>query len=363
MNDSPQTRCLDINPKLERGKIFPVFIPFAGCPHHCIFCAQESQTGKGKQDATKAIAEAERAFPKFLANAQTPLIDIAFYGGTFTAISDEDFSLCLAFFEKCKKQAQQHGVTVLGRCSTRPDALPDALYDALYGALYKDRLNKLRSAGIDLIELGIQSFDDTVLSLSSRAYTKENAQKGCQTVLENGFKLGIQLMAGLPEQNEAVFLNDVKTALSLKPHCLRYYPCLVPEQTALAKLYRAQKYAPWTNEQCIKTLGYALAMAWKAKIPVIRLTVAPEQEFDTHLVAGPRHPALGSDIMGYALYVFLKEELAALERPAQNILIPAKYQGCFFGSKNYLKNEYAKFISLGQLTFIHEKFNKIKIYY
>lgn len=359
MDTALKTLCLAVNPKLERGKIFPLFIPFAGCPHHCIFCAQDSQTGKGKQSADQAIGEAKLAFPEFLAKtksqkklpAKSPVIDMAFYGGTFTAISDNNFSLCLDFFEGCKELARQHGMKLLGRCSTRPDAL------------HRERLKKLQAAGIDLIELGIQSFEGTVLEQSGRAYAKETALTACKTVLENGFKLGIQLMAGLPAQDEAMFLNDVETAISLTPHCMRYYPCLVPAGTDLAKLFLAKKYTPWTNEQCIQTLGYALALAWQAQIPVIRLTVAPEKEFDTHLVAGPRHPALGSDIMGYAFYTLLKDTLAKLEQPAQKIYIPAPYQGCFFGTKNWLKEEYAELVPLKKIIFTKEQSEQIKIVY
>lgn len=351
MDTALKTLSLVLNPKLERGKIFPIFIPFAGCPHHCIFCAQEQQTGKGKQSVAKAISEAKNAFPEFLAKIKSPLVDIAFYGGTFTAISDADFSLCLAFFAESKEFAKQHGITLLGRCSTRPDAL------------HEERLNQLHAAGIDLIELGIQSFNDTVLTQSSRAYTKKTALTACETVLQNGFKLGIQLMAGLPSQDETVFLKDTETALAINPHCMRYYPCLVPEGASLAKLFFEKKYTPWANEQCIQTLGCALAMAWQAKIPVIRLTVAPEQEFDSRLVAGPRHPSLGSDIMGYAIYTLLKETLAKLEQPVQKILVPAKYQGCFFGTKNWLKKEYAELVPLGRLIFAKEQSEQIMIVY
>lgn len=360
MDTASKTLCLPVNPKLDRGKIFPVFIPFAGCPHHCIFCAQESQTGKGKQSVAKAIGEAKLAFPEFLAKtksrlkkspAEKTIIDIAFYGGTFTAISDTDFSLCLAFFKDCKELAGQHNITLLGRCSTRPDAL------------HEERLAKLQAIGIDLIELGIQSFDDAVLSQSSRACTKETALTACQTVLQKGFKLGIQLMAGLPSQDEAVFLKDIETALAIMPHCMRYYPCLVPEGTPLAKLFLEEKYTPWTNEQCIHTLGYALAMAWKKRIPVIRLTVAPEQEFDMHLAAGPRHPALGSDIMGYAIYTILKDTLAKLKRPVQKICIPANFQGCVFGTKNRLKKRFSSLIPVEKIIFTKEKSDKIIISY
>lgn len=351
MTPDSKTEYITVNPKLERGTIFPIFIPFAGCPHHCIFCAQEEQTGKGRQSVEKAIAEAKTAFPEFLARTKSPLIDMAFYGGTFTTINDEDFSLCLDFFASCKELAGKKDIALLGRCSTRPDAL------------VPDRLQQLKTAGIDLIELGIQSFDNTVLTQSKRAYAKETAILGCKTVLTQGFKLGIQLMAGLPSQNQAIFLKDIETALSLKPHCMRYYPCLVPQKTPLARLFAEEKYSPWTNDMCIETLGKALAMAWQAHVPVIRLTVAPEQEFDTHLVAGPRHPSLGSDIQAYALYSLIKEALTAHTALVQKILIPAHLQGCFFGTKNWLKNAYAKSIPLEKLIFYKEKSDKIKIWY
>lgn len=351
MQITPQAQILSVSPKLERGTIFPIFIPFAGCPHHCIFCAQDSQTGAGRQSVAQAIDKAKLAFPEFLAKTKSALIDIAFYGGTFTAIDETDFSLCLDFFRSCKELAQKKGITLLGRCSTRPDALAP------------DRLQALKSMGIDLIELGIQSFNDTVLAQSKRAYNEETAVLACQIVLAQGFKLGIQLMAGLPGQNEAVFLKDVKTALARPPHCMRFYPCLVPDKTPLARLFREGKYLPWTNEMCIETLGSALAMAWQAKTPVIRLTVAPEQEFDAHLAAGPRHPSLGSDIQAYAIYSLIKKSLAAHNSPAQKILIPAHLQGCFFGTKNWLKDAYAKHIPLNILIFNKEITGEIKICY
>lgn len=350
--------------KLNRGKIFPVFIPFAGCPFQCIFCSQETQTGKGEQSVFSAIKNAGKDFPFFLEQVknktprrnetQETVIDIAFYGGTFTAVSEKDFALCLDFFKSCKKLAEPHAVTVLGRCSTRPDALAP------------ERLEKLKNAGIDLIELGIQSFDDTVLLKSKRGYCAKQAAFACRQVLDLGFNLGIQLMAGLPAQAPDIFLNDVRKALDLTPRCLRYYPCLVPGGTGLAALFLKKEYVPWSNEMCIETLGMALHEAWLAKIPVIRLTVAPEQAFDENLLAGPRHPALGSDILSFALYILIKNAVSDLKascpqnskfplpasaRAIHKILIPARYQGCFFGTRNRHKNIYAELLPLEKFVF------------
>lgn len=350
--------------KLNRGKIFPVFIPFAGCPFQCIFCSQETQTGKGEQSVFSAIKNAGKDFPFFLEQVknktprrnetQETVIDIAFYGGTFTAVPEKDFALCLDFFKSCKKLAEPHAVTVLGRCSTRPDALAP------------ERLEKLKNAGIDLIELGIQSFDDTVLLKSKRGYCAKQAAFACRQVLDLGFNLGIQLMAGLPAQDPDIFLNDVRKALDLTPRCLRYYPCLVPGGTGLAALFLKKEYVPWSNEMCIETLGMALHEAWLAKTPVIRLTVAPEQAFDENLLAGPRHPALGSDILSFALYILIKNAVSDLKascpqnskfplpasaRAIHKILIPVRYQGCFFGTRNRHKNIYAELLPLEKFVF------------
>lgn len=338
-----------VNPKLERGKIFPLFIPFAGCPHTCIFCAQERQTGKGKIRVSDALKQAEKDFPLFLETCKTDLIDLAFYGGTFTAVSQDDFDACLEFFASCKNLAKKHKKILLGRCSTRPDSL------------YPKRLEQLKTAGIDLIELGIQSFDGEVLKKSSRGYTAETAEAACKKVKEYGFKLGIQLMAGLPLQTKEIFLSDAQNALAQNPDCLRFYPCLVPENTGLASLFRSGGYLPWSNGECIKNIGKALALAWEKNIPVIRLSVAPEKEFDENLAAGPRHPALGSDIMAYALYLTIKESLASVQNPKQ-ILLDSSWQGCLFGTKNFLKEKYNKIKVLEKIVLKKSQPGQIKIF-
>lgn len=338
-----------VNAKLKRGKIFPLFIPFAGCPFHCIFCAQERQTGTGRQSVREAAEKAGKDFGEFVKKCPSQTVDIAFYGGTFTAVPEEDFRLCLDFFRTCRLLGEKLGIRVTGRCSTRPDCLSPS------------RLESLQNAGIDLIELGIQSFSDTVLAQSKRGYTSETAENACKTVKNAGFKLGIQLMAGLPGQTADIFISDAAEALRLSPDCLRYYPCLVPAKTPLALLYGQKLYTPWSDKTCIETLGTALAMAWEKQIPVIRLSVAPEKGFDETLLAGPRHPSLGSDIQSYALYTIIAETLAL--HPAINtVRLPLNFKSSLFGTKKWLREKYSQKIPLSQLLFEKNLTNKIEFF-
>ena len=90
-------------------------------------------------------------------------IELAFYGGTFTALPERLQMECLAL----AMQAKEKGIVCRVRCSTRPDALRP------------DRLQALRHAGLDLVELGIQSFHTEALLDVQRGYNGDRAREGC----------------------------------------------------------------------------------------------------------------------------------------------------------------------------------------
>jgi len=62
----------------------PIFIPHYGCPNACVFCNQKKITGKPCFDREAVIAEIEQALSSI--DASTTDIEIAFFGGSFTAI-------------------------------------------------------------------------------------------------------------------------------------------------------------------------------------------------------------------------------------------------------------------------------------
>ena len=305
----------------KRRRILPVFIPFLGCPGHCVFCAQDRQTGKkNASDIQSILNDAYHSIilQKFQAAMKN---ELAFYGGTFTSLPHADRAACFSLLRTLREK----GIVDSARCSTRPDALPPFV------------LEELHRNGIGLVELGIQSFNDDALSLSRRGYSGTQAQNGCKAILEHNLKLGIQLLPGMPGSTPQIFLNDVRTAIDLSPSCLRFYPCLVPDGTELADWFRKKIFLPWSLEETVKTLGEALKLAWQAQIPVIRLSVAPEMAFDSSLLAGPRHPALGALIQAEALLLSVEDALHALGRSPRKLILPKACQGFMYGDRGRLK--------------------------
>ena len=311
--------------KRRTGRIVPVFLPFLGCPGQCVYCAQDRQTGQSAAEGIPAVlARAALELAAFPPCAPGEERELAFYGGTFTALPSEDRRLCLDFLNRMRREKR----ITRARCSTRPDALAPAV------------LQEIAAAGISLVELGIQSFDDHALLLSRRGYGGRDALAGCRTVRDAGLQLGLQLLPGMPGSSPEVFLEDVRRALELRPACLRFYPCLVPEGTVLARWFREGTFAPWTTEQTVRTLGHALCLAWQAQIPVIRLSVAPEPAFDAALLAGSRHPALGALIQAEALLLAAEDAVKRLGRTPESLVLPRSCQGFMYGDRGALKDRW-----------------------
>lgn len=313
------------------NRIIPIFLPFEGCPHRCIFCAQDKQTGLGYGGSKISLSDnlanlfTRLKKEKNTFSSEKLLPEIAFYGGTFTLLPTASMQLCLNMVKQCLAEGLISGA----RCSTRPDAVSPAI------------LTKLKAAGINLIELGVQSFSNIALSLVRRGYTQHIIKEGCYNILSAGLRLGIQLLPGMPGSTAEVFLNDVEQSLEQNPTCLRFYPCLVVDGTQLADIWRKGLYQPWDINTTVKILGKGLVRAWSKKIPVIRLSLAPEDTLEASILAGPRHPALGSMIQGEALFHLIYEKIKQIGQSPSFVCLPSFCKGFFYGHAGMLKKHWA----------------------
>jgi histone acetyltransferase (RNA polymerase elongator complex component) len=318
-------RFMHPEPAWHNPQIYPVFIPFAGCKTRCVFCSQNIQTGQELESSHDIIARVEEHFAA--ADYKKPM-DLAYYGGTFTALPENEQADFLALAARLKNKGMVRQV----RCSTRPDAVTP------------NQLKKLREWGLDCMELGIQSFCSAPLTASLRDYSGASAYKACQMVQETGMSLGVQLMPGMPGQNERHFAEDIKICLELKPDAVRLYPCLVIDGTALATRWERGHYQPWTLEETLERLSPAVLALWEQGIRTIRLGLAPEESLLENILAGPFHPALGQCLRSRALYIFLKKHLITPKGEklawGKRLLAPRRVQGEFFGHKGDLKAAY-----------------------
>ncbi len=259
------------NLKTSITKILPFFIPMEGCPHQCIYCDQQAVSG---QAASVLPAEVARLAAAFSGGVDS---ELAFYGGSFSCLPLSRQEEYLAAAAPALRQGKIGGV----RISTRPDGVD------------REELEFLASWGVTTIELGIQSFDPAVLAACGRGYRPEQAQAACLAVKEHGFRLGVQLMTGLPEDDEAKALATARRTVALAPELIRIYPTVVLENTPLAALWRQGGYLPQTLEDAALVAGKMLALFQWAHLTVIRLGLNPSPETAQAVLDGPYHPAFG----------------------------------------------------------------------
>lgn len=259
--------------------MIPFFIPHVGCPHVCTFCNQSRITevsGIGyltPEYITSTIKDyvGESKSHKFW--------EVCFYGGSFSAINqDLQRQLLLPAYEALK-EGRIDGI----RCSTRPDAVSDR------------QLELLRSYGMKTIELGVQSMDDTVLSLAKRGHTANDVNLAVKQLRKFGFTVGLQLLPGLLGDTWDTIIKTAIEISQLQPDFVRIYPVLVIENTELAEQYKAGIYEPLSLELALQYCSFLKTWFESHQITVIRTGLQSTEELDAghSLLAGPYEPAMG----------------------------------------------------------------------
>lgn len=99
-----------------------------------------------------------------------------------------------------------------------------------------------RDAGINRLSIGVQSFDDRILSQIGRLHDAHGAKKAISMAKEAGFEnINLDLMFGLPGQTLQQWKATLQTAVSLKPTHLSLYTLQIEEGTKLYLDYKAEK--------------------------------------------------------------------------------------------------------------------------
>lgn len=320
-------RCIKFTwQKNDAECIIPIFLPFWGCKNKCVFCAQDTQIGaslaRDELDGKLRLLEKQLLTRK--QNFSNPA-KIGFYGGTFTALEDKLWEKCLNFARKMQKE----GLASQFTCSTRPDYLTER------------RAAELKSAGCCRVELGIQSLDEKALLASGRPYTENDVNNCIQLLNSAGLECGAQLMPGFPFSQTAAFLYDLQKCLNWGIKIFRIYPCVVFENTPLAKFYQNGSYKPLNLEEAAQLTVSALLQTQDHGARIIRMGILMTGKDKSKIVAGPYDESFGSRVMARALLEKIKQAIEDTEiSPNFRIYLPYFCQGFFWGWKGELRGEW-----------------------
>jgi histone acetyltransferase (RNA polymerase elongator complex component) len=192
----------------------------------------------------------------------------------------------------------------------------------------------------------VQSTSERVLEDSGRPCSKEDLLKSISLIKKYNFTFGLQMMLGLPGDNENRFQRSVIDVISMKPDFVRLYPTLDHREASLYSMYQKGLYSPWSLSRTLAALKKALTLFDQFRIPVIRVGVQPDHSLEENLVAGPFHPSLRYLVDCQTSLDLMVEKILSLNRMPRKILfrVPKNSVSVYTGNKreniSYIKDRF-----------------------
>lgn len=307
---------------MPRHSNISIFVPHIGCPNMCSFCNQRHITGTSnipkKEDIDSAVAVALKS-----KNYDPENSEIAFFGGSFTAINRDYMLYLLSTAYKYVENKSVAGI----RVSTRPDAIN------------REVLGILKEYGVTSVELGAQSMVDSVLLSNNRGHSAEDVKNASKLIKDFGFSLGLQMMTGLYKDTEDYDIFTAKELIALKPDTIRIYPTIILKDTLLCDKYYSGELVPQSVDSAAELCAKLFIMFNKQNIKVIRLGLHSIDE--SSYAAGPWHPAFSEICQSKIMLEKITDKLTV--KGKYIIFVNPSFLSKTIGQKriniNYLKNK------------------------
>lgn len=260
---------------MKTHRNYPFFVPHAGCPNCCVFCSQTKITGeRAEKDINSEVCELRAMLEG--GKGEFSESQIAFFGGSFTAIARERMERLLSV----AGEYIDKGVAESIRISTRPDCIDEEIL----GVLKKYRVSD--------IELGVQSTDDAVLKACERGHAASDSFSAARLIAEYGMNFGGQMMVGLPGATPESELQTARDIVKMGAKEARIYPTVVFEGTKLYSMTLAGEYKPLGLWEAVERTAKCYRIFFDAGVKMLRIGLHSSENL-LNAPFGANHPAIG----------------------------------------------------------------------
>jgi oxygen-independent coproporphyrinogen III oxidase len=197
-----------------------VHVPF--CVRKCLYCAFYSEPSSGELMG-RYVGALSRELERVAADLRPRTI--YFGGGTPSFLS-------LRQWERVLQAMEQLSLT----------SLEEWTVECNPATLSLDKAKLLRSAGVNRVSLGVQSFDDTLLDRLGRVHTRQMVFDSFDLLRQAGFdNVNLDLMFAIPGQTLAAWRATLADAAALGSEHLSTYEVIYEEDTPLYDQLQAGK--------------------------------------------------------------------------------------------------------------------------
>jgi oxygen-independent coproporphyrinogen III oxidase len=196
-------------------------IPF--CRKRCKFCYFRVYTDKNADEIEVYLSALSREIDLYahrdgLRGRQFEFV--YFGGGTPSYLSNEQL---LRLIERIN-------------VNWRWDAAKEVTFECEPGTLKQSKLQTIKQIGVTRLSLGVEHFDDEILSFNGRAHKSPEIARAYEWAREVGFpQINIDLIAGMLGETDDKWKYAVERALALDADSVTIYQMEVPHNTTIAR--------------------------------------------------------------------------------------------------------------------------------
>lgn len=200
-----------------------IHIPF--CQSKCLYCDFYSSTSVS---AIPVFLDGLFKEMEMYRNRYHSFDTVYLGGGTPSLLNPPQLKSILIMVQKNFDLILEPEITI----EANPSDLNSAFFESILGI------------GINRINIGVQSFDETVLHLLGRRHTVDQALFTMEAAREAGFKnIGMDLIYGVPGQAIESWLNTLRQALVFSPEHLSCYQLTLEPHTPLERRCRSGEFS------------------------------------------------------------------------------------------------------------------------
>ena len=201
-------------------------IPF--CKQACHYCDFHFSTSMGHKTATITAIARELELRKDYLQGQT-IETIYFGGGTPSLLTQDELQLLLQTIKMLFIVSDDAEISL--------EANPDDLKP--------EKLQELKTAGINRLSIGLQSFHEPHLRMMNRAHNATESLQCVKDAQAAGFdNITVDLIYGIPAPGHGIWLDDLKTLFSLNVQHVSCYALTIEPDTALGRWSKKGRFIP-----------------------------------------------------------------------------------------------------------------------
>ncbi len=275
--------------------VVPVFLPHSGCTERCIYCHQGYITDIREKGFRERVDGALKG--------RTEGCEVGLFGGNIFGIEPDVLERLFSCFDEYRSVVKGF------RLSTKPVPLRD------------ETIGILKRNGVDVIELGIPTFNNAILAAVNRAHTAEDLFHAYERLSSEGFRLALQFMVGLPGEDRADIETTVANMIRLRPAYIRIYPLVVLRNTPLYALYESGEFVPVPFDEVLDRACLIYGNALKYGIDVVNVGLTDNEMVRDMVAGGFYHPAYGFLVQSRIFRLAVEGALRRLAGPKKATVI------------------------------------------